>query len=303
MPKLTIVLPLLAAVIIISGCTGPTTGSGMGVVFDAFEADFYDGFVNEPISLTVKVSNQGTVDSTDGEIFLVGIEDKYIEQGPDQDPRCKWDRLQGLDPVYGTVGEERLCQMTLKFEEGEVTIPQGLSTQFQPIARLYYLYQTETIKTIPVMSQAELRRLQTTGEGIPLEFSTTTGGPVSLDIRTKGPIRFFEDSDVIIPIEIDITNVGGGTTVTGHIDTTSDWNKVALDLEGLQNAGITITDGCEHGQEVSLYRGQTATLVCNARIKVNDIIGPLQKNLMVRVVYYYFEDRSITINVHDRTTR
>jgi hypothetical protein len=289
----TIILLILSTLIILtSGCT--TVGTGNGIIIEVFEPDFTSVFIDEPVSFQVKIRNSGSVDSEKGEIKIMGLDknkwgsEKSEEMGA----------LLGADPVYGTDGET--WTHIFKYDKAP-EVPQGISVTYQPTARLTYEYTSNTIKSITVASQNELRNTQNLGNPLPSETVSTSSSPVAITIISKGPIRFWSDtSSVTFPLEIKIDNVGGGVVCNNYASCgdTDSWNKIELDYE---KKGIDLGK-CLDG-DIALFKGQTNTLTCKATISDLPDAGILQKTIKIEARYGYFVDKatSITVNWRERS--
>jgi hypothetical protein len=292
MKPLLLVLPVLA-VLLISGCTVPGAATtGNGVTIDAFEADFSNVLSGEPIQLQSKVSNTGSVNARNVLTTIHGIsEDEWDIQYPSLDT---FDLI-APSPAMGTAGGTKLeiFQMTAP------DLPSGLSVTYNPTLRVEYDYRSTTIKSISLLPLAEARRLQQQGKTFSAETVSSTSSPVQFTITTKGPIRVFEEN-VQFPLEIQISNVGGGTVCLAEGCANEDrWNKLIYRITGpggQELSGLQLSDECTGERELSLFRGQTNTITCGVVI-TEQPDQPIQKQIQVESEYSYFIDRSAQITV------
>jgi len=309
--KLTgLLLSLLAIVFVLplSGCVMPGgTSGGSGVIIENFEADFSRVYTGEKFQLQTKIRNTGSVDAESVKLILYNIEKS---QGISKlqiscDYTCPVEMsLLAPDPDRGTTGESKTCIWRCTAPQG---IQKGLSVIFNPSMRMYYSYRTSTIKSINIASQNELKSIETRGSALPSETTSTTSGPVQLDVVINGPIRYWEEESIVkFPFNINILNSGGGVAcsyATGSYgcEDEKNWNKVEISLEN--DPDIQIED-CELANGAStvidLWKGQTKTITCELALNVGENAGIVQKNLKVDISYDYMTDASTTVEVVGR---
>jgi hypothetical protein len=296
MRQVYLILPLFLAVFI-SGCVipGGSTGGAGGVDIMAFETDWDQVYIDEPVSFRVLVQNTGSVDSGDGSIDILGLEEwSKLECSPS----LTFDRLLPPNPDRGTSGES--FAVTCNSDAPEV--PSGLSVTYTPTARMSYGYSSDFVKSIIVASQEELRAIESRGTGLPSELISSSTSPISLSIETKGPIRFWSDtSKVEFPLEITVNNVGGGIACLDSSCDTNDWNKIRLTIDGVDLDDSECQKYSSKGV-LTLWQGRSNTIVCKASFSVGGIVGAVQKNIQIHADYGYFVDRTIPITVNWRET-
>ncbi len=303
MSRYPFLFALLLPALLVSGCVAPipgvTTGtvSGAGVTIEAFEPDFKQIYTGEPVQLQLKVKNTGSVDATDVNVEIFGIEWGDPEEGttcPLSDSKGKIaDKLIAPDPARGTAGGSQTCIFTYKGGQ----VPEGLTLTFNPSVRVRYQYSSETVKTITLLPIAEARRIEQGGQKLPSETTSSTNSPIALTITTKGPIRVFEDG-VEFPIEVQIKNVGGGVVATST--DSKDWNKLDYVIK-LPAEGVTATTDCKLSGTLTLFKGQTNTISC--LVKADSVGNPTLKQVTVSTSnYYYFIDKTTSITVTGRKT-
>ncbi|MFQ5647747.1 MAG: hypothetical protein ACE5FW_00770 [Candidatus Aenigmatarchaeota archaeon] len=296
-------LILPALILAVSGCTLPGAGpavTGNGVVIEAFESDFEQVYMGEPVKFSAKIRNTGSVDAGEGgRLVILGIDDWAEVSG---DKEVDFGRLIAPDPERGTVGEG----MSLEYEAKAPKVAQGLAMTYSPTLRLMYTYSSDIVKSLTIASQQELRAAETAGRPLPTEAVSSTQSPIALSIETKGPIRFWTDlNEVVFPLEIRITNVGGGIACEGRGTDCADsknWNKLKIKIEGTD---LTLLEECQkytNLEEVSLWRGQSNTIVCKAKISNLPQVGPVQKMIKVHADYGYLADSTTSVVVNWRET-
>ena len=288
----------VALITVVSGCTttGPSTGAtGNGVVIENFEADFPQAFAGEKIQLQARVRNVGSVKAQNLRATVLGLDWQGCSL-----PAWEMKDLLAPDAVRGTAGESQTkiwqdCQVP-----GKDKVPAGLSITANPTLRLYYEISSHVLKSVTFASPAELRRIQNLNQALPAETLSATASPVALSIETKGPIRVFEDG-VEFPVEVKLTNVGGGVACSGSRDDCQQgghWNEVKLKI-GVAS-GLQLQD-CETDRTVVLWRGQSNSVVCTVKASGVDIkAGTVQKIIEASATYVYFVEKPTTIMVTGR---
>lgn len=291
---LPIILPLVF-VLLVSGCTQGGSGitTGNGVVIEAFEPDFRQIYSKEPVQLQIKVKNTGSVDAENIDVILLNLDDKEWGTAVLTGITSK-SKLLAPDQDRGTQGGSSSGFWSLTAPE----LPKGLSTTYNPVARVSYKTRSTTIKSITLVPQAEARRLQNIGKTLPIESVSSTSSPITLDITTKGPIRVFDAGDLEFPLEVRISNVGGGTVCSDDCSDNTKWNKLnyAIDLP----QGLSFPSGdCDSGspKEITLFRGQTNTVTCNLKADSAAVVTQIQKQIKVFASYSYFTEGQTSLTV------
>lgn len=315
MLKRIFVLFPVAFLLMASGCTtlisDRGSGSGTGVEIQNFETDFTNVYAGENFKIQMNMRNLGSVDAYDTYAALYNTE--IATSGGTlsitcEENDCSHPRLLAPDPQRGTEGASKMCI----WECVAPVVSKGVSVDFHPSVRLFYTYLSSVIKSITIASQDEIRNIQNQGTALPSETLSTTSGPISMEVRVKGPIRYWEgESTLFFPVEIEIRNTGGGTpcaqmsTNYRECENTENWNKVILDIWS-ENPEIT-WDSCSGiGEDgiVELWKGQEKTVTCEAMMPVYTgySTGIVQKNLHFIADYSYFKDASTTVTVKGRRT-
>ena len=352
MASLGLTLSFLA-VLFVSGCTSTTTG-GTGVVVKEFAPEFTEIYATEPVTFRMLVKNEGSVEATSVHAELLGLDEDWcssqtgtqtctpssgtqrMEMQPNENA-CRYPgdgfKLLAPDAQRGTSGGSQICTWTYKAPP----IPQGFTITYTPIVRTFYSYKSGVAKLITFGSSSELRTIQDSGGTLPTESVSSTSSPIKLDIVTKGPIRFWSDEQkVIFPLEITITNVGGGVACAYPdinkipsqytTDTASNKgackvlsgeeakNKVDIDISfgsqiGKVNSGsMKLTGGCEDYNggiiTVPLWKGQSNSIVCDVEVQASDLGSgaTIQRMITVQASYEYYTDTSSSIKVIGRKT-
>jgi hypothetical protein len=300
------------AVVAASGCTvpglgtisipgfggGSTVSAGSGIKIESFEPDFQQIYSTESVQLGLKLRNTGTVDGSVEKVELTGIDWTGATNGGSTGTcgSLKGKMLPAV-PDKGITGETKSCTWTVKPKQDEV--PDGLSMTYYPTARVTYRYSTSIAKSITVGSSQELRSLQDRGGTLPADTMSSTSGPISIGITSKGPIRVSESGGVEFPIEIKVSNVGGGivskSSSSFGSSGSTDWNKMTLTIK--LPDGITASEGCDSSNEIALWRGKDNTVGCKLIAQSPGSAGKVQKIITASADYFYIVDATTNIVV------
>lgn len=308
-PALLLILPVLAA----SGCTTTIpTSPGLGVVIEEFSTggltEFYPG---EEVTFFLKIRNQGTAPATEVKAELLGFDEDWFassSQGNQvagteilpQEAGCQYTGsgsiLRPADLSIGTPGEIMTC--TWKYNVPE--IPPGLKPTYQATARVFYNYETTVVKSFTVLKTDELMKYNQQGRAVPSSTVSTTGGPVSISIEARDPVRF-GGSVASFPVALTVRNVGGGMAclegkckkATGD----SAWNKVTLNLDSISQ-GLSHTDSSCSDKELDVWPNRENTVVCDIDIQdVNQIVSYEERLMKITATYGYFADKTVPVTV------
>lgn len=334
LPGFILIIPLLA-ILLVSGCTAGNTTSGTGVVVKEFAPEFTEIYAGEPVTFRLLMKNEGSVDAANVHAELLGLDEDWCnptqgcttssgnrqEKLPNED-ECKYGgsgfNMLAPDTQRGTSGASHICTWTYKAPP----IQKGFTITYTPIARTYYSYSGGVTKLITFGSSSELRRIQDSSGKLPVETKSQSSGPITVDIQTQGPIRFWSDEKMItFPLEITINNVGGGVACAYDVSTKlipggsyeqdackkdeKYKNKVFIKIDLGANSKMSLStecDGFKSGKQLSLWKGQSNSVVCEVTATDLDPNGPSQKPINVQAFYEYYTDTSSSIKVIGRTT-
>jgi len=300
MKTLLLILPLLG-VVAISGCTqqtGPTFGNGVTIL--NWEPTYSSVESGDRLQLRIRVQNQGEVRAENVRAALAGInqedwglslgfggsQGRLLGNGVLLPP----DRIQNTD---GQIGQDTFDMIAPK-------LPKGTTQQYSPQVRVYYSYKTTAIKSITLVNENELRRLQDQGKTLSSTDTKTSAGPLSVTITTGKFIKARESSPSafsnIFPITIDITNSGGGVVSTENIPQ-NDY-IIRITRPTLPSRLSIVSGSCKEIDQgyVTLWKGQTASITCNIQINQPPLTNE-DENLKITFEYDYYIDRTTTITV------
>jgi hypothetical protein len=296
--KLLLLLIPLFGVVAISGCTGTTSGPtfGNGVTILNWEPTFSSVESGDQLQLRIRVQNQGETTAQDVRAVLAGInpEDWGLGMGL-QEPEIPFNDLLPPNRVQNTEGQT--AQDT--FDLTAPALPKGTTQQYSPLVRVFYHYKTTVIKSITLVNENELRRLQDQGKTLSSTDTKTSAGPLSVTITTGKFIKARESGSVfskVFPITIVVTNVGGGVVSTQDVPK----DDYLVDITNVQMPSrLSIVPGsCEEFDRrfLTLWKGQSASITCNVKIEDPPLANE-DENIGITLEYDYYIDRTTTITV------
>ncbi len=293
---------LISAFFLFSGCIdipdlsflGGSSGgsdSKLGLVIDTFEPVIKQKQSAEPVAFRVKIKNTGSEAAFDVAAKLTNIDEFLIYNEP-----VKYFRT---IPAQTTSAAGEAPEVTWSWDLDAPVVPKGTTVTFKPRMQLIYTYKTETVRSITVIPEIELREYVNSGKPFPSETVSKSDGPLSLDIDIKGPIAHYQ-SIIKFPVSITIQNIGGGIVCREEcLDSERDYNTVDLYLETYD---VRLKDCDLNGIRLT---NDVATVVCNAEIDDSIFFGLIEmsttkttkKNLRFNIVYTYITDKVITLTV------
>ncbi|MBU0898877.1 MAG: hypothetical protein KJ613_03610, partial [Nanoarchaeota archaeon] len=204
MQKKLSILFVLVLLVSVSGCT--TLESGNGVVIKEFTTDFNEVISGERADFYLKIKNIGsqTAENVFAEIYGLDFGWKEIESGM-KCPNEKPISLIAPNTLYGTEGEEKVCIWSYTASD----VPAGMSTTYEPKARVFYDYQTDAVIGLTLVSREEMIRLQNSGKAPQIDVLSKTSSPIDVAVNLQTPIRVSGNEASFI-LGITVTNVGEG---------------------------------------------------------------------------------------------
>jgi hypothetical protein len=314
-PGKLLLLPVLAAIVMVSGCTdGNTIAGGPGVFVLNWEPDFYSVYSGDEVKLRFRVQNQGGEQAQDVIATLHGITPEEWQATSLYGFRMNsFDvpvgNLNPQSPSYNTPGETFEDFFTLRAPQ----LPEGISQTYNPRIRVAYTYRTTATKPITLVNEDELRRLADSGMSLPTGLTSSSAGPLSVDITTGSAIKISEGRRTF-PISIRIYNMGGGVVSpregaiwSGYGTPSSDDYMVRMVIELPPGLGfVTCSEfqgnigdeffGFGGGAEVMLWEGRDKTVNCELNV-VTPPFASEQRTIKVALLYDYYVDAGTTITV------
>jgi hypothetical protein len=290
--KLLLLIPILGTVLI-SGCItgggGPTFGNG--VVILNWEPTFSQVDSGDKLQLRLRVQNQGEAVAANVNPVLAGIDTSEWATSTASSFITN-SNLLPPDRVQGTSGEirEKIFDLTAP------RLPKGTTQQYSPQVRVFYDYRTTAIKSITLVNENELRRLQDQGKTLSSTDTKTSAGPLKVTVTTGKFIKAREASyySNTFPITIDIQNTGGG--VVGRYNMPQDDYKVGVDIKWPSRLSPDAFACGNFANNVLLWKGQSASITCNMRINSPPPTNE-DANIQVILTYGYYVDSTTTITV------
>jgi len=320
---LLLALPVIAVLVAASGCTipgiggGGTTGLGKGVVITEFTSDFPSVQSGDYVTLMLKAQNQGEVKAFNAQAELTGID---VSQ---------WGGTFGTGFTTGNLGDmlpydkETSTPGTERTKQWRLTAPsqpKGINTPYTAIVKVSYDYKTSAQKMVTIVDEAELRRILQSGGSLSGQVATYSSGPLSIEITTGNYEKTAAQQfgyDNLFPVQIKITNTGGGyvvppgtgTGLYGGTFTSGYFGDIAnypigvkvtppagTSFRGL-GGGFGGVDDCSTGTVTKeMWKGQEATITCELSVD-NPPTYKEDRPLLVEVFYRYQAEAQTPIQV------
>ncbi|MCD6590685.1 MAG: hypothetical protein J7K72_01800 [Candidatus Aenigmarchaeota archaeon] len=281
----------------VSGCIAQKGAEHNGVIIEKFEPDLKDVFSGEDFQMLLMVRNTGSSVARNvyPELYNVGGVQSETRISCVKKSCASPFNLYPPDQEIGTTGESRVCV----WQCSAPPVERGISMTFNPVVRVYYAYETDTVKTINLVLRDEIRNVNLDKLELPPETATSTKGPIKITIVTSGPMRFAKkQSELIFPVEILVENVGHGVACISDCKTsqTNERNKIRLYLS---SKSMKFYDcDLERGEAaVDLWEGKTSKLTCSAHVYVNPKSKIIQKSIEIKAEYGYYIDKTTSILV------
>lgn len=227
MKKVPLMLVLLVAVVLASGCVNQRavkTGENRGVTINSFTASPASAYTGERVLFDLEIENIGGTTAKNVQADLFGVEGQWRDSlGNAVDSTLtKWGSIVLKPPVpsRNIPGDFRITQWELTTPN----IPQGITANLQIEARVTYDYNTSGHLGVKLVSQDEFRRKQLLGEQVKNAFEiVNSNGPLKLSIpeRYQTPIIVDTESAAqfeTYPFRVQIDNVGDGFPITPEDD-------------------------------------------------------------------------------------
>lgn len=314
--KLSLVLPILI-VVFVSGCIGggDTAELGKGIVIQGWQPDFPSLSSGDAIKFQLKAQNLGEKDATTVNVQVMGIDLK--DWGQTSEQAISWTLIQAPDLVSETPGETKTAQIAGLIAP---TLPEGTSFTYEPIVRVSYNYLTSATKPITIVDYEELRRLIQDGETLEGKPTLFTAGPLSIEITTGKYLKTQTEKDPPLPLNIKISNTGGGHVIRkdnldgsaflgqnlGSMDSPV---KVIVKLPTTTSTApggmaFQATDNeCDSsGKWTDLWQGKTTEITCNLKVTEAAAGTRIEKMITVELEYRYAVDSTTSVTVIGKKT-
>ncbi|MFQ3307865.1 MAG: hypothetical protein ACI977_000076 [Candidatus Nanohaloarchaea archaeon] len=248
------ILAIIAVTIIIAGCTDTSneeTSSTRGLDITNFTATPSSTFSEQSASILLSVTNNGGMNVENSAVRLYNA--------PIGDGSGSFTLTSGSE-------EEIIGQVRAADESSNIPAQtrqqrwslEAPSVQSQPVdynfqARVYYGYQTQATTQIQLVHEDEFLQEQSS---VSRPSTSNTAGPIQLEVSTRSPVRYFEDSeDPESDLCVTVRNEGNGTPFdpsamddSEEIDPSGERDEITLTVQN--TAGVSFTgEDAEMGEE------------------------------------------------------
>lgn len=291
-----ILLILLVSLLIpFSGCIQPSGQIlGPGVVILDFSPDFKNVNSGDKVKLLLKVQNQGATKAKNVRVEIAGIDwsGRLTES---------LGNLMPVDLEENTPGEVQTRQFILTAPR----LAKGVKYTYHPIAKVSYDYNQITTKAITVVNVDELRRLIQQGRGPEVKSVFTSGGPLSVEVRTGKYVKTGPGVYNKFPLYIKIINTlweQGGTTISkGRIRDIDYPVNIKIETEGgglSADCGGFVRGSGRQGT-IELWKGKDAELTCTMTVTERPTYR-VDKLIHIKLDYRYQIEAKTDITVTGR---
>jgi len=284
-----LLLPLIL-IVLTSGCTidpGPIQATGPGVVVKNFVPDFPEVSSTEEVSFIALIQNTGSNRAEYVKAEILGLEEWELVGYKYPECASGFDLIQA-DAHVGTSGEIKTCSWVYEAPQ----LPPDISLVYEPVLRVYYNYMSNTVSSISIVPRNELRRLQNSGQSLPVDVKSSTSGPLTISIQTE-PILSFEPR-ATFPVTITVANNEGGIACyLPDCTKNTNWNKVLLNFD--LDPMMSLVDCSD--MELTLYKGKSNSITC--KVEVFDIPEDTisKRTISVTATYDYMIEKSAEVKV------
>lgn len=300
--KKALILALLAAVLVSSGCLGGILGrgesiiTGNGVIITAFEPDFPELEPGDTFDLYIEVENVGGADATNTYAHLFNIDTDEWQVTEVSKSIGKLEAPDEVAEIPGDIGDAI-------WDMEAPDVPQGVVFKYMPKVRLMYEYQTIASATIQLMGKEEYKRLKERDMlNVPPIITDVSKGPIAVEINARTPIVVddYDEDTVEFRVKVDLLERGGVVDPshdTSNIDLTSDdMDKlnIRIDAAGVEDTAIDC-DAFKTDILKNLRRGESLIYTCE--LKASTFSATAAVPVTVTLTYDYYEDVSTDLKV------
>lgn len=301
----TLFLGLFAVLValLVSGCVNPfPDGGGLGITVEKFEPSLSSVTSNEQLNLHLEVRNTGDFNNAPAVAELTNLDptewslygDRYKFLG----------NLLAPDPESQTEGGRGIADWAVTSPD----LSRGQTMSYAPRARVYYYYETKAIKPVVFVTSEELRKTVQAGGALSSEPTTTTTGPMSVNVVAGSFVRAQDYRESKFQLEIHIDNIGGGYVygMDNPVAVQVKYPQFVVpvgDCPRFEQAGWvqypTLPQGLlspVFGRYIKLWDGRSTDLTCEFTI-VEPPTNILTANFEVTLGYIYYVDATTQISV------
>jgi len=298
------IVALLALVLIVSGCVGPSGGGlNLGVVTSKFQPDVavVDGTGNEKVEIFFEAKNIGDALATnvEAEIFNYGT---GLKTSPDSVDKYSFGNLE--PPVKDIPGEEESYSFVFNVIEKEL----GMDDNIEIGARLTYYYDSRGRGEVTIVPKSEYRA------GIPITVSKesySSNGPIKVTVFSEQPVVV---SDVVdsFSVYILLENIGAGRARNvdhdyDYLDYVDLYVSAGFEKEGYcdfegdldkDEGGVITMDhpsSSTANERLKLSNGKSRKLLCRLTVNSTDVQDSFEFKAIAG--YRYQQDTFTSIKV------
>jgi hypothetical protein len=305
MPAKTMALLLIPvlAVVLISGCvTGSSPGLGAGLAITDWKPDMTQVYSGDDVRLQLRLQNQGEnrAENVRAELAGIDVSEWGTFSGFLQSQEVAATMLP-VDTTSNTPGEVRTVEWRLQAPG----LAKGTDFSYTPIVKVSYDYKTSAQKPITLVDVDELRRIQQQGKSLSSKPTTTSAGPLTVDIQTGNYVKTSDDFGTqydIFPVYIKVTNTewaNGGTAVQQGFGFSEGDYPVQLSITPPSGTSFVYSgygSDCSSMVDVNLWQGKDAEITCEFEV-TNPPTFQQEKLIKVDLDYRFQTESSTSINV------
>lgn len=301
-------LLFIAAVTVTSGCTlpgGQTTSGGPGITVDIFQPTLGQTTPiesSEPVSLHLEVINRGDYNNAPAVAELTGID--TVEWNLFGDVYRDLGLLLAPDPESETLGGRG----TADWDVITPVLSRNQKMTYEPIARVYYYYETRATKPVWFVTAEELRRVVQGGDALSTEATVLTSGPLTVTVNTGKFVKAREWRESKFQLQMRIENTGGGQIFgrdypvaievkwpDGVIPVGDCPRQIQFGTGIYTNLPPFLTTPA-FGRFVRVWNGKYTDVTCEFQV-TNPPTNKVKKNFEVKLGYIYYVDAATQITV------
>lgn len=291
---------LMIIIAIASGCSHGGSESGVeisqtsGVNVESFTASPTEIYGGQPSTLELRLKNNGGQEARDVEakIYNIPLQDDRSWNIASGEQTLEFNNLRPANPDTETPAREVSQVWTLEAPELETNrrLPYTVNT------RVFYKYSTDAVTDIKVMTGQEFRD---SNEETSRPNLDNSGGPIQLEVRTRSPVVFYDDSESrTTNFCVIVSNEGAGTpfaSSTDYSEATESENQRKISLS-IQASGNQISfEEDEKTVEIIGKEGQTCFTMNAEGISGSEIQKTVPVTLEADYGYYLDDSESISV--------
>ena len=267
---------LLLGILIFSGCTNNTPGSGL--VITKWQSDFPIVKSNQPVILYLDLENKGPAVAKNVDVKISGISSA-------QSLACSFPSI--------VSGKKVPCIFGLNNDLKAPDVSAGFREDYKLKAVATYSYSTSTTKSFTVVTLDQLRQIKQNGGSIPIPSESPSEGPVigSVKIENDNDEIYIFDKNLEFPISLEISNVGGGSACYKNCEA-DNFHIVEYRIEPIGKINVECSQ-----QKGKVYILKPNKVKCKIKVNTEDIS---RVALKVDLNYVYQIEAETTLTVDNK---